>query len=397
MRKKELKKIIFVINSLDTGGVQTSLLNLLNEIHNTYDITVLCFYCTEEHRSLLPSDVKILTVKYPFRHLGMTSNDVKGTPRYFGRAFWAMAVRLFGRSNVIKIMSLFQKKIGEYDYAISFLHEARQKSFYGGCNEFVLNKVIAKNKFAWLHCDFSLSGANNRKSKYIYQKFDKIIACSDGARAAFVSCLPEFAQKTVSIRNCNNYNKISKMSSSPVLYDKNYFNILTVARLSEEKGIDRVMVATKCMIDKGYRVRYHIVGSGDQEHYLREKAKELCIDDNVVFYGNQSNPYSYMVNADLLVLASYHEAAPMVFDEAAYLNLPVLATKTTSTKEMIEEVGGGWVCENNQKAIEDTLLKVVSDKKLLQDVKKQLENRRFSNDDIVRKFRNILLNNINNK
>ena len=43
-----MKKIIFVINNLGTGGVQTSLLNLLAEIHNFYDVTVLCFFVEKD-------------------------------------------------------------------------------------------------------------------------------------------------------------------------------------------------------------------------------------------------------------------------------------------------------------------------------------------------------------
>ena len=42
-----MKKIIFVINNLETGGVQKSLQNLLKEIHNKYDINLLTFWGNE--------------------------------------------------------------------------------------------------------------------------------------------------------------------------------------------------------------------------------------------------------------------------------------------------------------------------------------------------------------
>ena len=180
------------------------------------------------------------------------------------------------------------------------------------------------------------------------------------------------------------------MSHNPIVYPKDGINLLTVARLSEEKGIDRVLLAVKHLIDKGYPIQYHIVGSGGQERYLKTKAEELSIGDCVFFYGNQRNPYPYMVNADLFVLASYHEAAPMVFDEAAFLHLPVLATQTTSTKEMIVDTGSGWVCDNSQEALTEALLEIVSHPQLLKDVKNHLQTCTYNNDKTVESFGKLL-------
>lgn len=181
-----MKKIIFVINNLQTGGVQISLLNLLKEIHNDYDVTVLSFYYKDEYRNLIPDNVHLISVNSLFRYFGISQGELRGKPlQYATRAFLATSARLFGRSFTIKLMSLFQKTIGTYDCAISYLHEGGQKSFYGGCNEFVLKKVKAKKKVAWLHCDFEQSGANNTQSQKIYRQFDSIVACSEGCRQSF--------------------------------------------------------------------------------------------------------------------------------------------------------------------------------------------------------------------
>ena len=385
-----MKKIVFVINNLEVGGVQTSLLNLINEIHTFYDITVLSFYADESYKSKLPDDVKLVSLKFPLRHLGLSSKDVKSSFRYFTRAVFVILTKLIGRSRVIKLMSLFQKRLSGFDYAISYLHEAPPKNFYGGCNEFVLNKIDATHKIAWLHCDFALNGADYEKSYRIYSRFDKIIACSEGVKKTFLSCIPKLNGKTVSLRNCNNYRKIEAGAENPIKYDKNYFNVLTVSRLSEEKGIERMLYATRFCLDKGCKLKYHIVGSGGREGFLKEKAKELRIEDNVVFYGNKVNPYPYFCNADLFVLPSYHEAAPMVFDEASYLGVPILATETTSTTEMILDNGFGFVCENSQDALSTSLYDVISDAKKLSLIKDRMKNTSFNNLKIVEDFKKIL-------
>lgn len=88
--------------------------------------------------------------------------------------------------------------------------------------------------------------------------------------------------------------------------------------------------------------------------------------ERVCFHGEQANPYRYMTHADLLLMSSFHEAAPMVIDEARCLNLPVLTVKTTSSREMVLDTGCGWVCDNDQKALNDCLVAVLSDRPGLQ-------------------------------
>ena len=62
----------------------------------------------------------------------------------------------------------------------------------------------------------------------------------------------------------------------------------------------------------------------------------------------------------------------MVIDEAAALNLPVLTTRTTSSHEMVTQPGRGWVCENDQQALNQALLALLREPALLQEKKKTL-------------------------
>lgn len=387
-----MKKLVFVTNNLETGGVQISLLNLIKEIHDDYEITVFSFVLKDEYEKLLPENVKLVGTNSPFKYLGLSQGELKNTPvKYISRFIWGTLVKILGRSRTISLMSLFQKKIKGYDYAVSYLHEGSQKSIYGGCNEFVLKKIETKKKIAWLHCDFEQCGANNAFSRKIYSQFDKIVACSEGCKASFVKCMPELADKCISIRNCNDYEKIRSLAENGVEYDKNSFNIVTVARLSKEKGIDRALNAVKYCVDKGCKIKYHIVGAGPEEAYLKNIVKENDLENVVSFYGNQTNPYQYMVNADLFLLTSYHEAAPMVFDEAACLGIPVLATKTTSTDEMILENEAGFVCDNTDGAVKLSLFNILKISETLDIIKNNLKIRDFNNNNIINNFKKELI------
>ena len=387
-----MNNVIFVINNLGTGGVQSSLLNLLAELNEKFHITVLCFdERLKSSSNVLPLHINLLVPSSPFRYLGISQGELRGKPtKYLARAFWAFLTKLLGRSFAIRMMLPFQKELGYYDCAISYLHEAPQKSFYGGCNEFVLKKIKAKKKVTWLHCDFELCGANSEASEKIYQQFDEIVACSEGTKRAFLRCMPQFEDKCVAIRNCNDYENIRRLAGDGIPYDKSEFNIVTVARLSKEKGIERAIEAVKRCVKKGYKLHYHIVGSGDQAEHLKKLTGDYGLENTVTFYGNQNNPYPYIKNADLFLLPSYHEAAPMVFDEAACLGVPVLATETTSTDEMITESGSGFVCENSQNGIADGLMKVLKNPDSLVEIKKSLNNRQFTNQDKINKVGEII-------
>jgi glycosyltransferase involved in cell wall biosynthesis len=382
-----MKKIIFVINNLETGGVQSSLINIVKEIHDKYNITVLSFANKPSYQNLLPPGVQLLEAKSPYKYLGFSQADMKGKPvGYIARTFWVILNKLFGRSKVIQFMNLFQKRITGYDCAISYIHEAPENSFYGGCNDFVLKNIDAKMKITWLHCDFEHCGANNEHSRNIYPKFDRIVACSDGCGKSFLRCLPDLTDKVVVIRNCNDYKAIINAASNGINYDDSFFNIVTVARLSKEKGIERGIVAVESCIKAGLQVHYHIVGSGDQENKLKQMVVDHQLENAVFFYGNRKNPYPYIINADLFLLPSYHEAAPMVFDEAACLGVPILSTKTTSTDDMILASGNGYVCDNNTEAIYENMKWILQHKDDLKMIKHNMMSKSYSNQDSIVEF-----------
>ena len=74
---------------------------------------------------------------------------------------------------------------------------------------------------------------------------------------------------------------------------------------------------------------------------------ENNLENIVTMLGEKANPYPYIKKADMLLISSVSEAAPMVIGESAFLGTPILSTRTSSAKEMIEEKGYGWVCENS--------------------------------------------------
>ena len=380
-------KLLFINNNMKIGGVQRALLNLLREIHEDYDITLLLFSKEGELLPLIPDDVKVIIPSSAVRFWGMERADTRGKWEWLQRSVLAGAARLFGRGSAFAFSSLFQEKLEGYDVAISFLHSGNPKAFYGGCAEFALRCVKAKKKIVFLHNDFRTIQGDCTYNRKLYRRFDYIAACSEGCRKAFLEVMPELAAKTVVVPNCQDYRRIREMAGeSPVSLQEGKLNLFTAARFGKEKGILRAIRAVSHLGPEAEKLCYYIAGDGKEWKTAREMVRQHHLEDVVVLLGRMENPYGYMKAADLLLVPSYAEAAPLVIGEAACLGTPVLTTETSSAKEMVEDTGYGWVCENSQEGLEKGISYALRQKGEILEKKKWLLRQQFDNEQAKSRF-----------
>ena len=384
---EQKKRILIVNNNMHIGGVQKALVNLLKEIASVYDVTLLLFYPEGPLLRDIPSNVRVLRASPAFRTWGMTRADAAGSPAFVSRAFFALITRLFGRKMAIAVQRPFQRKLCGYDVAISFLHSGDDHVYYGGCNEFVLQRVDAKRKISFLHCDYGMIRGDSPYNTKIYEKFDKIAACSEGCRQAFLSALPHLSDKTVVVHNCQDYENVLLKSSEPkVRLPKDKMNVLTVARFGKEKGVLRGIQAFADLGSSKEKAQYYIIGYGSEYAKASDMIAELGLEATVHLLGEMENPYPYIKAADILLIPSVSEAAPMVIGEAACLGTPILTTKTSSAKEMVANTGYGWVCENSQMGIKDGLMHLIEKTDIWKDRSTALSDMVFSNEQAAADF-----------
>lgn len=351
-----MKKILIVNNNLDMGGIQKSLINLLKSQHRDYDVTLLLFSRSGALLTQVPSGVKVISPNNCYKMLGLSRGDLKKFPFLFVlKALLMKFASVFSRRKAMRVLGAFQKKIKGYDTVISFSHLTSPNIFANGCGDFVLDKTVCDNKICLIHCDYLNSGFMSEQNNAEYAEFDKIACCSDSVKKRFIEGSGLNPDKVYTLRNFYD-SDIEKLSEKDrKSYDEAYINLVSVARLSSEKGIDRAIDA----LFNVHRddIRYYIVGDGPQKTALKEKVNEYELNDKVFFLGEQENPYSYMVGADYLFVPSRHEAAPIVFDEAKVLGVQVITTNTTSAEEMIGDEYG-VLCDNSTQSIEDILKEV---------------------------------------
>ena len=112
--------------------------------------------------------------------------------------------------------------------------------------------------------------------------------------------------------------------------------LVTVCRLSiHTKGLDRTILATKRLKEQGYNFKWIIIDDGEDRELLEEMIEKESLKDRIFLIGQKKNPYPYMKQCDVFVMASRREGKPMAVTEAQILGLPIIVTNYSSAKEQV--------------------------------------------------------------
>jgi len=131
--------------------------------------------------------------------------------------------------------------------------------------------------------------------------------------------------------------------------------LLTVARLDARKGHKGVIRALAHLVPDYPDIRYVMVGTGAEDHIrmLRETARSLGVEKNVVFAGftpREKLPMYYQAS-DVFVLNAVadkqtgKEGFGIVYLDAACCQIPCIATRSGGAAEAVEDGVTGIVCE----------------------------------------------------
>jgi glycosyltransferase involved in cell wall biosynthesis len=141
--------------------------------------------------------------------------------------------------------------------------------------------------------------------------------------------------------------------------------ILYVGRLDIEKGVQFLLHAMKIVLKKLTNIRLIIVGVGNEKDNLQLLAKELQIENNVVFLGRINNDFLsslYRRSQAIVVPSIWPEPFGRVVAEAIMFEKPVIATQVGGIPELIIKDTGILVPPKNSKMIAEAILTVMTDK-----------------------------------
>ena len=395
-----MKKILFMCINMNIGGTEKALLTMLNEMDRSkYEITL---FMLEEYGGFLnqiPDGIKVMYLK-EYKTLKKFIND---PPQLVAKELIKNRKIIKGLSvlfvyiisKLMKDISIYYKYIlsnvdtlnEEYDIAIAYAGPMDFISY------FVINKIKSKKRVQWIHFDITKIGFNINFAKRIYDKFDKVFVVSNEGKDKLINFLPSLKDKTEVFFNIISCKMIEKMSYEGEGFSDDFdgTRILTVGRLSKEKGQDLIIPVLKKLKENGYKVRWYCIGDGPARKEYEKLVDELNIKDDFIFLGSKLNPYTYMKECDIYVQPSKHEGYCITLGEARCFNNPIVTTNFTGANEQIVNENTGLVCEISEEGIYRAIKKLLDDKKLYKNIKDNLNNEIVDSTKEIRKLESILV------
>lgn len=361
-----MRRMFFLLSSMNVGGVEKAFLGLLSTISlEENEVHVGLVKRSGGLLGQLPKEVHIHDVNVYHQYWRLINDpplwNIKALIRQW--RCWEALVHLLlyvhfkltgSRLLFYRYLLRNEPMMAEtFDVAVAFAGPSQMIDYY------ICNKVRAKEKYGWVHFDISRFGIDVGMTRILYRNYKKIFIVSNAAKKVFDEKFPEFKDKTEVRYNIVSKEQVMRLAKEGTSF-ADYFTgkrILTVGRVSEEKGQREALKALRLLIDKGYNVRWYFVGGGKDLAYCESMARELGLESNAVFLGEQLNPYAYMQDCDIYVQPSRHEGFCITLAEALCFNMPIVCTDFTGAREQLDLYPNSRVtdmdAESIAKGIED--------------------------------------------
>lgn len=395
------KKLLFVINNLNCGGAEKSLISLLESLdYNRLDVDLFIFKHEGLFLDKIPAKVKLLPEpkNYIFFDMPIKKSTLmlikKGNINtlinryvlgYYSKKESNGAVI---EQKVWKFLRRSIKKIPQkYDVAIGY---QEKNPIY-----FVVDKVNAKKKVGWVHTDYNKLGISIDSDSIYLSQLDNIVTVSAELAKILKSNFLKLVSKITPIQNIVSSKLIHKMSleENINLIEQNAktVSLISVGRLAKEKGLDITLDALNILINKGYDIKWHIIGEGDMRLYLEQKGMELNIGSRIIFHGLKSNPYPYIKAADVFIQTSRFEGKSISIEEAKILSKPILLTNFETAKEHVINNETGIIAEMDSISVAESLERLIIDENLRRILSDNLRRENLGTENEVDKFYELLI------
>lgn len=157
---------------------------------------------------------------------------------------------------------------------------------------------------------------------------------------------------------------MTRFSPRPVKAPATPLEIISVARLTEKKGLHVAIEACRQLKEQGVAFRYRILGIGPWERRLRTLIEQYQLEDVVEMPGFKPSHEvkAILDDADVFLLPSVTgadgdmEGIPVALMEAMAVGIPVVSTLHSGIPELVEADKSGWlVPENDSRALAQRL------------------------------------------
>lgn len=388
------KKVLFIIGTLQSGGVSKSMVSLLNVWDREKYETSLLLCCKEGDvfSKYLPEDVNVIynpiiehvmggfsSAKWLFLH-----GHILLSIGVLFRLFLSRVSKSLSGELIAKMMPIVSDE--HYDLIVDY---GGQQLLY-----YMVNKLRATRKITFFHNDYSKWSYYYNADKKYYPKVDNIFSISKICIDVLKKYFPDCADKVSIMENISSPNVIHSQATdftnelSEMLQGyKNEGNTIlcTVAHFCRRKGGDFTIESAEILKKQHIKFKWLFVGKVLEED-LCYLIKEKGLEENMIFVGVQSNPYPYMYLSDIYVQPSRYEGKSISLDEAKILCKPIVVTNFSTVGDQFVNRKNGTICEMNGEAVANAIVELMNDSSLRESYQKYLETHIVDNSSEVNKL-----------
>lgn len=350
-------KVLFISHNVNMSGANKSLISIIKKLYKKIDITVL----VNSKEGKLVDVLKDLGVLY----------------KYCKYDWW------FAHSRKNCMKQLVRYIIDKKNYAMSkiskqFIEELKNDQYdlvYTNTSTIDVGAKIAKIlriPHIWHVREFGKEDfgfvplTSSKYRENIFNKATTIILISNALKRKYSKFVP--AEKLVVVYNGF---EIEKLSSLGCVHDlKKRINILITGQVSAAKGQDTAIKAIYRLKKQGYPVKLFIAGNIDRS-FINSVLNNLpeSFDEWCKLLGPIENIYDLRNNMDIELVCSRSEAFGRVTLEAMLHSIPVIASRTGGTPELIRHKETGMLFEyGNHKQLAENIVYLINNEEQYFDI-----------------------------
>ena len=358
-------KVLFFLESLGGGGAEKVLVNLIKGLDKSkYNITVKVMSDVGVYNDEIAEIIKCKSI---------ISGKNYGK-NIFHNIFYKIKYKLIYLLPKKIIYKIIARE--KYDVEVAFI-----EGFATAVISESKNKL--SKKIAWIHVDpLERNYAdgyfkNLEEHSQCYKKFDKIVCVSKSVERSAIKKYGITLNNIMTQYNPIDEDDIKKRANEKInILDSSAIKFITIGRLVEQKGYDRLIRVIKRLKEEYDGVfQLLIVGDGEKKKQLGEYIKENKLTNIVKLQGFVKNPYPYLKNSDLFICSSRAEGYSLVIAESLILNVPVISTKCSGPNELLDFGKYGMLVENDEDSLYLGLKNIIDDRNKLKELKKKSQKR----------------------
>jgi glycosyltransferase involved in cell wall biosynthesis len=341
---------------------------LSRRLTNDFEVFVLCPYANGSKEYEETDNMKIYRYKYLPFGMGTLAYDGGIVPKLNKNKLYYLQVPFFLLFQLLAIRRIIKK----HRISIIHAHWLIPQGFLAVSYKKLFNKKI---KILTTIHGTDIYGLNSlsRMKQFVLQGVDALTVVSTAVKNEVekLGYQKEIWAYPMGI-NTAHFHPDMKDVHVKEKYEVQGDLLLFVGRLVEQKGIRYLLEAMPAVLNKFPSSKLMIIGDGMLKDKLIQIAKDLKIENSVIFTGPlpHADLAAYYATADVFIGPSLSEGFGLVFAEAMSCGIPVIATDLPAISDIVKDNETGCIVkQRNSDQISDKIIQLLSNRDKLNAMK----------------------------